>query len=85
MRDRLVPSFPTTPPGGFPFTVTATLVEPITRPYYGQSATDTSGGAGYGGAGGAMGYGGPGGYGGPSGYGPPMTPGGGPGGAPNGP
>jgi hypothetical protein len=79
-RNRLIPdrSNPNQYPTGFPFTVTATLVKPINRPIYGQSAaqqTDTTGYGGYGG------YGPPGMPGGPGGYGPP----GGPGGAPNGP
>jgi hypothetical protein len=67
--DRLIPQIQDAPPGGYPFTVTATLVEPINRPVYGQTgATDTSGGyGGYPGPGGPYGSaGGPGSYG-PSG------------------
>jgi hypothetical protein len=82
-RNYLIPdrSNPNLYPKGFAFTVTATLVKPISRPIYGQTADQQTNG--YGGPGGPGGYGGyPGGPpGGPGGYGPP----GGPGGAPNGP
>jgi hypothetical protein len=79
-RARLVPQDKDFIVAGYPFTVTATLVEPINRPVYGQSAaTDTSGGYGGGGYGGYPGgpYGSPG--------GPPGSPAGRGGGANTGP
>jgi hypothetical protein len=73
---------PPKPPQGFPFTVTAQLVNPIVRPLFGQNAQQAGFGGGYGPGGMSGGYG-PGGMpggmpGGSSGYspeagGPPTT------------